>query len=120
MPVITTGSTITTATFQVTQVRGEGGTWIQDFTVKVQPNGDFADTARVQQQERPDDSADAFDETVTGKFQQRRERDVKNTVTMIVDRDFNVVDEWTLVNAKMDGTVTHERCHVVPDGYVAA
>ena len=23
---------------------------------------------------------------------------------MIVDRDFNVVDEWALVNAKMDGT----------------
>jgi hypothetical protein len=92
-----------TATFTMTETRGEGGQWVSDFTVTVDPQGNITGgTVDVYGVVNPGDKLDEFHEVVkSGSITKGT-----NLLTVTVARGFNVIDGYTLTNVPMDGTTS--------------
>ena len=95
-----------TATFTMTETRGEGGQWYSDFTVKVSATGTII-SGTVDVYGSLDGgvtrTGDGWAEVVVpgGTI---TEVDGVNFATLEVKRDFNRIDGYKIVDAKLDGT----------------
>jgi hypothetical protein len=101
-----------TATFRMTEPRGEGGMWYSDFTVVVKDDGTFTGTDDVYGVANPGDmygvvnpgdKLDEFSEQNSGTI---TETGGKYYVSLTAKRDPNVIDGYSLTNAPMDGVTS--------------
>jgi hypothetical protein len=104
------GATITddaTATFRMTETRGEGGQWYSDFTVKVAANGTIisgvVDVYGFDGGVRLTGTENNWAEVVIPGGTITQDAGV-NYATLEVSRDFNRIAGYKLVNAVLDPT----------------
>jgi hypothetical protein len=99
-----------TATFTMLETRGEGGQWHSDFTVVVDPSGKITSgTVDVYGVDPayPNQKLNDFTEIVQGgQITQPGGVGTKNYVSLTATRDPNVIDNYSLTNAPMDGITT--------------
>src|SRR6478672_1359202 len=92
-----------TATFQMTEPRGEGGMWYSDFTVVVKDDGTFTGTSDVYGAVNPGDKLGEFSEQASGTITLLGG---KYYVSLTATRNPNVIDGYSLTNAPMDGATS--------------
>jgi hypothetical protein len=97
--VIPVHGTVTTETFTATQPAGQFGqfdnVWTHNYTIKVQPSGKFAGTGTETGADQ--NGSRTWSETVTGTLND------DGTISLQADRADGT--QWSLSNAKTDGTV---------------